>query len=99
MMPPTVRFWTPAPADAPEVRGAACYFKPEQLQWVVQPGQTFVHAHGPATRVKNREGARSWTVAGPSGADHPDWLPIPTQLLHEASAAVDTLARELEVAW
>lgn len=94
---PQVTFWTEAPSDAPEVKGSTCYFKPERLEWrswASPAGRVVVDvvAHGPATRVEYRQGARRWDVDGtPEGDTRPPWLPLPLDKLTHATLLVERL--------
>ena len=84
-----ITFWTDAPDDAPEeVKGTTCFFRPERLKWVVTERSVMVAAHGPATRVKHRQGVAWWSAEGPSGAEYPTWLPLPISPISIAVLAV-----------
>ena len=104
---PQVTFWTEAPDNAPdEVKGSACYFRPERLEWRVWTlwgGRVVVDvvAHGPATRVEHRQGSMYWGVEGtPEGDTRPPWLPLPLDKLTQAILLVKRLtekeARDVE---
>lgn len=90
---PKVTFWTKAPDDAPdEIKGTTCYFRPERLEWSVSLLWVHVTARGPATRVKYRQGAATWSVKGYLGDERPPWVPLPVDPLREAMSAVDKIA-------
>lgn len=101
LLGPRVTFWTEAPNNAPdEVKGYTCYFKPERLEWRVWTlwaGRVVVDvvAHGPATRVEHREGARHWAIEGtPEGDTRPPWLLLPLDKLTQAALLVERLAEK-----
>lgn len=84
-----ITFWTDAPEDAPkEIKGTTCFFRPERLEWVVSAHSIRVGAHGPATRVKHRQGAAFWSVEGPQGDERPTWLLLPIDPLSIATLTV-----------
>lgn len=87
--------WTPAPADAPEIKGYRCYFRPEWLEWLITPVEIRVAAHGPATRATNiGQGEMWWSVDSthPHRApDRPDWLLLPVDLLAKARLGVERI--------
>ena len=89
-----ITFRTPAPADAPEVKGYRCYFEPEWLEWSVRPGQISVRAFGPPTRTSAFSGEMRWDVEGRHGDTRPAWLPLPVALLAAATFAVERIERE-----
>ena len=93
-----ITFWTDAPEDAPEeIKGTMCFFRPERLEWVVTKNSIRVAAHGPATRVKHRQGVAWWSAEGPSGDERPTWLLLPVDPLSIAMLAVreiDSTKRE-----
>lgn len=84
-----ITFWTDAPDSAPEeVKGTMCFFRPERLEWVVTGRSISVGAHGPATRVKHRQGVAWWSVEGHFGAEYPAWLSLPIGPISIAAQAV-----------
>ena len=97
---PSVTFWTEAPSDAPEVKGYTCYFKPERLEWrvwTIRGGRVVVDvlAHGPATRVEYRQGARLWAIEGtPEGDTRPPWLLLPQIEVTHAKLLVELLTEK-----
>lgn len=97
---PSITFWTEAPEDAPEVKGYICYFKPERLEWRVwgyrgdRRLMVDVVAHGPATRVKYRQGAMRWGIQGMTESDtRPPWLLLPVDKLAHAILTVERLTQ------
>lgn len=93
MNEPQITFWTEAPADAPdEIKGTTCYFRPERLEWSVGTRSIRVSAHGPATRVRRRQGFAFWSVEGYFGDERPAWLPVPLDALAAANRAVREIA-------
>ena len=95
----TIRFDTPAPEDAPEVKGNRCYFRPEVLHWTVTERRIYVRATGPATRVPNRQGEMGWSVEGYGGDERPVWLSLPHDPLARARVAVEVVAQSLKEGW
>ena len=89
-----ITFQTPAPADAPEVKGYRCYFRPEWLEWLVRPGQISVRAFGPPTRRSSLPGEMRWEVEGRRGDTRPAWLLLPSDVLAAATLAVEQIERQ-----
>lgn len=89
-----LKFRTPAPVDAPEVKGYTCYFDPKWLEWTIESdGLVRVAAYGPPTRTSRSGGNRSWAFANHSpqfswGEPAPSWISAPTELLDAAIKSV-----------
>lgn len=97
---PEIVFRTPAPADAPEVKGYRAYFQPETLEWHVRHGDVRVMASGPTTRAPSLgRGEMWWSVQGGWGDERPDWLLPPNDLLAHAVLAVDDLDERVTQEW
>ena len=93
---PKTRFSTPAPPDAPEIRGYRCYFQPERLEWTVTLDAVHLVMDGPATRAPHRRGDQSWRVEGTYPDPLPSWVSVPHGMILAARTGLLTLARAVE---